>query len=89
MSIAYAHIIKSNIKGDVSNLKHICATMHGKITRIMVIKGDKVKKGDLLIVAEAMKIETKITSNISGMVYEVYLNEADNIEYGDLIVKLE
>lgn len=81
-------IIKSNIKGELGNPQNICATMPGAITKINVKKGDKVKKGDLLAITEAMKIETKIASAVEGEVEEVFLNQGDKIEAGDLIIKL-
>jgi pyruvate carboxylase len=82
-------IIKSNVKGDLSNPKHICATMPGKITKINVKIGDSVKKGDLIVITEAMKIETKITASIDGKVKEIFLRENDKIEAGDLIAEFE
>jgi pyruvate carboxylase len=81
-------IIKSNIKGDLSDPHDICATMPGKIVKINVKEGDSVKKDDLLVVTEAMKIETKIKSGIDGKVEKIYLNEGDKIEAADLIIKL-
>jgi pyruvate carboxylase len=81
-------IIKSNIKGELGNPQEICATMPGTITKVNVKKGDKVQKGDLLVITEAMKIETKITSAAGGEVAEVLLNQGDKIEAGDLIIKL-
>ncbi|MGA1862890.1 pyruvate carboxylase [Deferribacter thermophilus] len=81
-------IIKSNVKGDITNPKHICATMPGKIVKIFVKEGDEVKKGDLLVITEAMKIETKINANCDGKVEELLLHEGDKIEAGDLILKL-
>jgi len=82
------NIIKSNTKGDISDPKQICATMPGKITKINVKLNDKVKKGDILVITEAMKIETKIAANIDGKVEEILLSEGDKIEAGDLLVKL-
>ncbi len=81
-------IIKSNVKGDISNPKDVCAAMPGKIIDVKVKKGDKVKKDDLLIVTEAMKIETRITANTDGVVEEILLNVNDKIEAGDLLMKL-
>ncbi|MEF3255844.1 MAG: pyruvate carboxylase subunit B, partial [Deferribacterales bacterium] len=80
--------IKSNLKGDPGNPKDVCASMPGKITKINVKKGDKVKKGDLLIITEAMKMETKIVANIDGEIAEIYLNQGDKIEAGDLLIKI-
>lgn len=81
-------IIKSNIKGDILDPRQICATMPGKITKLNVKPGDKVKKGDVLLITEAMKIETKITASIDGKVEEILLSEGDKIEAGDLLIKL-
>ena len=81
-------IIKSNVKGNLSDPHDICATMPGKIVKIYVKEKDKIKKDDLLATTEAMKIETKIKSGISGVVEKVYLSENDKIEAGDLIIKL-
>ncbi len=83
-----ADVVKSNLKGDISNPKDICATMPGKIVKINVKEGDKVKKDDLLVVTEAMKIETKIKAGISGKIDKIYLTENDKIEAGDLIMKI-
>ncbi|MCX8083801.1 MAG: pyruvate carboxylase [Calditerrivibrio sp.] len=80
--------IKSNKKGDLNNPKDVCASMPGKITKINVKKGDKVKKGDLLVITEAMKMETKIVANTDGVVEEIYLNQGDKIEAGDLLIKI-
>ncbi|MBZ4672794.1 MAG: pyruvate carboxylase [Deferribacteraceae bacterium] len=81
-------IIKSNTKGDISDPKQICATMPGKITKINVKPNDKVKKGDILLITEAMKIETKIAASVDGKVEEILLSEGDKIEAGDLLIKL-
>ncbi|MGE4317720.1 MAG: pyruvate carboxylase [Deferribacterales bacterium] len=81
-------IIKSNAKGDIANPKDVCATMPGKITKMNVKKGDKVTKGDILLITEAMKMETKIAAAVDAEVDEILLQEGDKIEAGDLIVRL-
>lgn len=81
-------IIKSNEKGDLSNPKDVCAAMPGKITDLKVKKGEKVKKGDMLIITEAMKIETKITAHSNGTIDLITLNINDKIEAGDLLMRL-
>lgn len=83
-----AAVIKSNAKGDISDPKQVCATMPGKITKVSVKKGDKVKKGDVLTITEAMKMETKIASAIDSEVEEIFLREGDKIEAGDLLMRL-
>ncbi len=81
-------VIKSNVKGDFSDPKQICATMPGKILKINVKEGEKVSKGDLLVITEAMKMETKITASCDGEVEKIYLHEGDKIESGDLLISL-
>ncbi|ADD69092.1 pyruvate carboxylase [Denitrovibrio acetiphilus DSM 12809] len=81
-------IIKSNAKGDPANPNEVCATMPGSITKVNVKAGDKVAKGDVLLITEAMKMETKIASAADGEVSEVFLHEGDKIESGDLLIKL-
>lgn len=81
-------IIKSNTKGDSSDPKQVCATMPGKILKVNVKQGEKVSKGDLLVITEAMKMETKITAGCDGEVEEIYLHEGDKIESGDLLINL-
>ena len=81
--------VKSNIKGNIDDPHDICAMMPGKMVKILVKEGDKVKKDDLIAVTEAMKMETKIKSAIDGTVEKIYLKEGDSIEAGDLIVKLK
>ncbi len=80
--------IKTNLKGDISNPKDICAAMPGKIIDLSVKEGDMVKKGDILATTEAMKIETKIKSGIVSSVAKIYLHKGDEIESGDIIMRL-
>ncbi|MCD8554581.1 pyruvate carboxylase [Seleniivibrio sp.] len=83
-----AAVIKSNAKGDIADPKDVCATMPGKITKMNVKKGDKVKKGDILLITEAMKMETKIAAAIDSVAEEILLLEGDKIEAGDLLIRL-
>ncbi|MDY6821110.1 MAG: pyruvate carboxylase [Deferribacterota bacterium] len=85
----FAEIVKSNIKGNLDDPRDICATMPGKIAQILVKKGDTVHKGKPLVITEAMKMETKITSSLDGRVNNIYLSEGSDVESGDLIMRLE
>jgi pyruvate carboxylase len=82
-------LVKQNIKGDSENIKHICATMPGKIISINVIEGQHVKKDNIVATTEAMKMETKISTPCEGNVKKIYLKEKESIETGDLIIELE
>lgn len=47
-----------------------------------VSKGDKVKKGDIVCIVEAMKIMNEITSDYDGVVKEVLVETGQLVEYG-------
>ncbi len=84
-----AAAVKTNVKGNMDDPHDICAMMPGKIVKIFVKEGDQVKKDDLVVITEAMKIETKIKAAMNGVVDKIYLSEGENIEAGDLILKLK
>ena len=51
--------------------------------------GSKVKKGDVLCIIEAMKIMNELPSEISGTIKEILANDADVVEYGQVIFRIE
>jgi biotin carboxyl carrier protein len=60
----------------------------GKIVQVKVKKGDTVKKGDVLIVIEAMKMEYLIRSPFNGNVAKIHFKENDQIEIGQKTVDI-
>lgn len=75
-------------KADKDNPGHLGATMTGKIVKIMVEGGVHVKKGEYLLVTEAMKMETTIQAPFDGIVEEIYVKPQDAVETGDLLLEL-
>src|SRR5699024_8483360 len=57
--------IVSKPKIDKGNTKHIGATMPGTILKVNCSKGDKVQKGDHLLITEAMKMETQAKPHLT------------------------
>ena len=51
--------------------------------------GEKVKKGDILCIIEAMKLMNEIEAEFDGEVVEVCLNDGDSVEYGKTLFKLK
>lgn len=60
----------------------------GKIVSIKVKKGEKVKRGDVLIVIEAMKMEYLIRAPYDGTISNIHFNEKDQIEIGQTTLEL-
>jgi pyruvate carboxylase len=73
-------------KADKTNTKHIGAPMPGKVLKLTVKSGDEVKTGDILMVTEAMKMETNIKAREDGKVADVRFKEGDNLDKEDLII---
>ena len=60
----------------------------GNILRINVSAGDTVEEGDVLVVVEAMKMETEIKSNVSGTIASVEVSVGDQVKAGQVLVTL-
>lgn len=75
-------------KADKANPKQIGAPMPGKVFKVLVKPGDKVKAGDTLLTTEAMKMETNIRAKEDGTVAEVLVKEGVQVQQGDLMVVL-
>ena len=65
------------------------ATMPGVVLETKVKKGDTVKKGELLVLMSAMKMETLITSPCDGVVKKVVVTASDMLDGGDLCLEID
>lgn len=80
-----------NRKGDSDGVgdKLISTPMPGKVVRIPVKEGDKVDKGDTVIVISAMKMESEYKSPVDGVVKRVYVQEGQTINGNQPLVEIE
>ncbi|WP_404427650.1 pyruvate carboxylase [Ureibacillus chungkukjangi] len=78
-----------SLKADPSNPNQIGATMPGTVLKVVVSKGSPVKRGDHLLITEAMKMETTVQAPKDGVVKEVHVIAGDAISTGDLLIELE
>lgn len=78
-----------NRKIDKDNDKHIGAPLQGMLSKLMVKKGDAVKKNQPLFVIEAMKMETVITANDAGSIAAIELTEGTLVNTNDLVVTMD
>lgn len=65
------------------------APMPGTILRIDVKAGDSVKKGQVLCILEAMKMENEIMSGVDGTVASVAVNQGDSVNTGQVLIALK
>jgi pyruvate carboxylase len=78
----------ARVKADRGNPSHVGAPMPGKVLKVNVKAGDEVKAGAVLMVTEAMKMETNVKSKADCKIAEVRFKEGDKVEKEDLIVVL-
>ncbi|MDQ0206483.1 pyruvate carboxylase [Alkalicoccobacillus murimartini] len=79
--------VVSRPKVDKANEKQIGATMPGTVIKTLISKGDKVKKGDHLLITEAMKMETTVQAAFDGEIKEVFVSDNEPIATGDLLIE--
>jgi biotin carboxyl carrier protein len=67
----------------------IRAAMPGLVIRINKKVGDPVKKGDPVLILEAMKMENEVRSPIDGVISEIHAKDRGSVEKGDVLVVFE
>ena len=73
---------KKKEKGDLSS------PISGKVVSVKVKKGDSVKKGAVLMVIEAMKMEYLIRAPYPGVIKKINFKEKDQIEIGQVTLEI-
>ena len=74
-------------RGDVAG--GIKSNMQGMVLKVMVSRGAPVKKGDVVVVLEAMKMENPIHSPIDGKVTEIFVDTGDVVSSGDVLLVVQ
>ncbi|GAO04575.1 pyruvate carboxylase [Anaeromyxobacter sp. PSR-1] len=78
----------ARVKAERGNPVHVGAPMPGKVLKVNVKPGDEVKAGAVLLVTEAMKMETNVKAKGDCRIAEVRFKEGDKVEKEDLLVVL-
>ena len=63
--------------------------MPGKVIEIKVKKSSAVKKGETLLILEAMKMEHKVAAPSNGKVTKILVKEGDQVENGQTLFVLD
>ncbi|MBM2576975.1 pyruvate carboxylase [Jannaschia sp. Os4] len=75
-------------KADPANEGHVGAPMPGVVASVAAQAGAEVKKGDLLLTIEAMKMETGLHAERDGTVAAVHVTPGSQVDAKDLLVEL-
>ena len=73
--------------GTAGSIK-VAAPMPGKILAIKANNGQAVKKGEVIMILEAMKMENEITAPEDGTVASINVGVGDSVESGDTLATL-
>jgi len=72
-----------------AGLSRVDAPLPGTIFKVNVKEGDEVKKGQTIIILEAMKMENNILAEKDGKINKVLVSEGDAVLQGDILVEIE
>ena len=61
--------------------------MPGKVVKVNVTAGSTVKKGDILLVVEAMKMENNITAPKEGLIESIHVKQGEMVDPSTELVK--
>ena len=74
---------------DTEDKCQVGASIPGAVSKVAVSVGDEVKVNDTLIVIEAMKMETAVTSRVDGIVESIEVKAGDSVKGGQLLMRLK
>ena len=80
--------IESKAAASSGSGEEVKSGLPGNVLRIEVSEGDEVAEGDVLLVVEAMKMETEIKSPKAGVVQSVLVAQGDKVVSGQVLVTL-
>jgi 3-methylcrotonyl-CoA carboxylase alpha subunit len=81
--------LASGGQAEADHAGSLTAPMPGKIIAIEVQVGDKVKRGQALLVMEAMKMEHTIVAGGDGVVENIYFGVGEQVAEGAVLISLE
>ena len=70
------------------NAEPVAAPLAGNIWKVQVAAGQAVQEGDVLVILEAMKMETEVRAARAGTVSSVDVKEGDAVQVGDSLLTL-
>lgn len=99
-----SYVVQINEGGDISNItpstaaaapvastssgEPVTAPLAGSIWKIEVTAGQQVQEGDVLVILEAMKMETQIVAEKAGTISSITVKIGDTVKVGDLLVSI-
>lgn len=67
---------------------NVISELPGTVTQLVAADGQHVKRGDVLLVIESMKMANDIVSEVDGTVQRIAVTQGQNVNQGDLLVEM-
>jgi biotin carboxyl carrier protein len=80
---------KKAVSSGATGSVKVIAPMPGTILKVVAEVGDVVKRGSVLVVLEAMKMENEIVAPSEGVVASINVSRGASVNAGDLLASLE
>jgi len=80
---------EGNIVKSTSGGHSVKAPLPGNIFKMLVKEGDTVKKGDVLLIMEAMKMENNVMAEKDGTIKSIKVKVGDNVLQNDTLLEYE
>lgn len=81
--------VKSDMKAVSQQGEAVEAPISGKVLDVKVKVGDTIKKGETLLIIEAMKLENEVVAPKDGKVTSVSVSKGDTVVLGDNMITLQ
>lgn len=79
----------SKIRKDISSVIPVKSPLPGNIMQVFVKPGDEVKRGDKLLMYEAMKMENMILAEKDGVIESVKVQPGDSVLQDELLIEMK
>ncbi|MEE2025318.1 sodium-extruding oxaloacetate decarboxylase subunit alpha [Alkalimonas mucilaginosa] len=81
-------VVEENIPGraSVTGSGTLTAPLAGNIWKVVTKEGAQVKKGDVVIIMEAMKMETEVRAAVDGTIQQIHVSAGDAVTNGDVLI---
>lgn len=81
-------MVQKAASAQVGGPKNVISELPGTVTKLVASAGQAVKKGDVLLVIESMKMANDIVSEVDGTVKRMAVTEGQSVNQGDLLVEM-
>ena len=79
---------KAHKLAEEGNQHHVAAPMPGSVSRVAVIAGQRVSKGDVLMSIEAMKMESLVCAEREGTIAQIHVKHGDAVPAKALLMEI-